>query len=120
SSNTGSPGAVEARLVRSRCRRAAGSGAQAAAMIGCGAPLPCWFVHWYQQLAMNDPGGSRTRDLRIKSPLLYQLSYRVVLEQTWHLGPAWTTRWATMAPPMTRLRVYCSPSKRCPGTRRTY
>ena len=24
-----------------------------------------------------DPGGSRTRDLRIKSPLLYQLSYRV-------------------------------------------
>jgi hypothetical protein len=26
---------------------------------------------------MNDPGGSRTRDLRIKSPLLYQLSYRV-------------------------------------------
>ena len=25
----------------------------------------------------NDPGGSRTRDLRIKSPLLYQLSYRV-------------------------------------------
>ena len=27
----------------------------------------------------NDPGGSRTRDLRIKSPLLYQLSYRVGL-----------------------------------------
>lgn len=27
-----------------------------------------------------DPGGSRTRDLRIKSPLLYQLSYRVDLE----------------------------------------
>ena len=26
----------------------------------------------------SDPGGSRTRDLRIKSPLLYQLSYRVV------------------------------------------
>jgi hypothetical protein len=25
----------------------------------------------------DDPGGSRTRDLRIKSPLLYQLSYRV-------------------------------------------
>ena len=25
----------------------------------------------------HDPGGSRTRDLRIKSPLLYQLSYRV-------------------------------------------
>ncbi len=25
----------------------------------------------------NDPAGSRTRDLRIKSPLLYQLSYRV-------------------------------------------
>ena len=31
------------------------------------------------QLAVNDPGGSRTRDLRIKSPLLYQLSYRVSL-----------------------------------------
>ena len=31
------------------------------------------------QLAVNDPGGSRTRDLRIKSPLLYQLSYRVGL-----------------------------------------
>ena len=28
-------------------------------------------------MAVNDPGGSRTRDLRIKSPLLYQLSYRV-------------------------------------------
>lgn len=29
----------------------------------------------------NDPGGSRTRDLRIKSPLLYQLSYRVVSDR---------------------------------------
>src|SRR5579885_595721 len=28
-------------------------------------------------LPVYDPGGSRTRDLRIKSPLLYQLSYRV-------------------------------------------
>jgi putative ABC transport system permease protein len=27
--------------------------------------------------SLYDPGGSRTRDLRIKSPLLYQLSYRV-------------------------------------------
>ena len=26
----------------------------------------------------NDPGGFRTHDLRIKSPLLYQLSYRVL------------------------------------------
>ncbi|SUZ86917.1 uncharacterized protein METZ01_LOCUS39771, partial [marine metagenome] len=25
----------------------------------------------------NEPGGSRTHDLRIKSPLLYQLSYRL-------------------------------------------
>ena len=25
----------------------------------------------------NDPGGDRTRDLQIKSPLLYRLSYRV-------------------------------------------
>jgi hypothetical protein len=29
------------------------------------------------KIVVNDPGGSRTRDLRIKSPLLYQLSYRV-------------------------------------------
>src|ERR1700680_146338 len=27
----------------------------------------------------NDPGGFRTHDLRIKSPLLYQLSYRVLV-----------------------------------------
>ena len=27
----------------------------------------------------NDPGGFRTHDLRIKSPLLYQLSYRVLM-----------------------------------------
>src|SRR5450830_1751646 len=26
----------------------------------------------------NDPGGFRTHDLRIKSPLLYQLSYRIL------------------------------------------
>ena len=26
---------------------------------------------------LSDPGGARTHDLRIKSPLLYQLSYRV-------------------------------------------
>ena len=25
----------------------------------------------------NDPGGDRTHDLRLKRPLLYQLSYRV-------------------------------------------
>lgn len=29
---------------------------------------------------LDDPGGSRTRDLRIKSPLLYQLSYRVCFQ----------------------------------------
>ena len=29
--------------------------------------------------AASDPGGDRTLDLRIKSPLLYQLSYRVRL-----------------------------------------
>jgi hypothetical protein len=34
-------------------------------------------VDSYQRLTPHDPGGSRTRDLRIKSPLLYQLSYRV-------------------------------------------
>src|SRR2546423_1077140 len=31
------------------------------------------------RLGMSDPGGFRTHDLRIKSPLLYQLSYRVGL-----------------------------------------
>ena len=31
----------------------------------------------FRQVHVDDPGGSRTRDLRIKSPLLYQLSYRV-------------------------------------------
>ncbi len=31
----------------------------------------------------DDPGGSRTRDLRIKSPLLYQLSYRVGDQLRW-------------------------------------
>ena len=40
----------------------------------------------------NDPGGSRTRDLRIKSPLLYQLSYRVVNYETSHLQTTQTTR----------------------------
>ena len=32
----------------------------------------------------HDPGGDRTRDLRIKSPLLYQLSYRVGNFETSH------------------------------------
>ena len=32
--------------------------------------------------ASDDPGGFRTRDLRIKSPLLYQLSYRVANRRT--------------------------------------
>ena len=31
----------------------------------------------------NDSVGTRTRDLRIKSPLLYQLSYRVVVRNCW-------------------------------------
>ena len=33
----------------------------------------------------DDPGGARTRDLRIKSPLLYQLSYRVDDYKTSHM-----------------------------------
>jgi len=32
---------------------------------------------WPMSAKSNDPGGFRTHDLRIKSPLLYQLSYRV-------------------------------------------
>src|SRR6266550_2754882 len=39
----------------------------------------------------NDPGGSRTHDLRIKSPLLYQLSYRVRNTETSHCQTTWTT-----------------------------
>ena len=34
-------------------------------------------VYDEEEIRPYDPGGSRTRDLRIKSPLLYQLSYRV-------------------------------------------
>jgi len=30
-------------------------------------------AEFYERPTANDPGGSRTRDLRIKSPLLYQL-----------------------------------------------
>jgi hypothetical protein len=33
---------------------------------------------------LNDPGGFRTHDLRIKSPLLYQLSYLVRLTESSH------------------------------------
>ncbi len=39
----------------------------------------------------NDPAGSRTRDLRIKSPLLYQLSYRVVLRAIWRTRITFST-----------------------------
>ena len=36
----------------------------------------------------NEPGGTRTHDLRIKSPLLYQLSYRLAIHFVIHLyGP---------------------------------
>ncbi len=45
-------------------------------------------VHRAKCLCLNDPGGSRTRDLRIKSPLLYQLSYRVRCFSLWRLTPA--------------------------------
>ena len=30
-----------------------------------------------QRAFLNEPGGIRTHDLRIKSPLLYQLSYEL-------------------------------------------
>ena len=39
----------------------------------------------------SDPGGRRTHDLRIKSPLLYQLSYRVEILQTSQDETTWTT-----------------------------
>ena len=39
----------------------------------------CLFSPLQPSLRINDPGGFRTNDLRIKSPLLYQLSYRVEL-----------------------------------------
>ena len=64
------------------------------AVAGIVADLPHFVAEW-SILAQNvgvavcgvsrcptsDPGGSRTRDLRIKSPLLYQLSYRVEHQQ---------------------------------------
>ena len=34
---------------------------------------------------LNDPAGTRTQDLRIKSPLLYQLSYRIGHAETRNL-----------------------------------
>ena len=37
---------------------------------------------WSRQ--KNEPGGVRTHDLRIKSPLLYQLSYRLPLVRQSH------------------------------------
>ena len=33
--------------------------------------------HGVHAQSADEPGGSRTHDLRIKSPLLYQLSYRL-------------------------------------------
>ena len=32
---------------------------------------------YHLQVSANEPGGTRTHDLRIKSPLLYQLSYEL-------------------------------------------
>ena len=46
----------------------------------------------------NDPGGSRTRDLRIKSPLLYQLSYRVSIRYDYWESNSVTVR-QKAAPP---------------------
>ena len=38
----------------------------------------------------SDPAGTRTQDLRIKSPLLYQLSYRVIQRRHRPRGcPSW-------------------------------
>jgi hypothetical protein len=42
-------------------------------------PMP-----YVQTTQRYDPGGFRTHDLRIKSPLLYQLSYRIDKIQTSH------------------------------------
>ena len=46
--------------------------------------VPASLPAWLRKRSMRngyDPGGARTRDLRIKSPLLYQLSYQVHLVQ---------------------------------------
>ena len=37
----------------------------------------CFLMRQALRVVSNDPGGERSHDLRIKSPLLYQLSYRV-------------------------------------------
>ena len=49
-------------------------------------------TRWLQLVVLpDDPDGGRTHDLRIKSPLLYQLSYRVVLYETSHSETTYTT-----------------------------
>jgi hypothetical protein len=47
--------------------------------------------HVPQPITWSDPSGFRTRDLRIKSPLLYQLSYRVGRLQSSHGEASYTT-----------------------------
>src|SRR5205823_12877412 len=61
----------------------------------------------------NDPGGFRTHDLRIKSPLLYQLSYRVAKQ----LQDKRELRWrqaASINPPhqLARRHKYALSAKR--------
>ena len=73
----------------------------------------------YQQLTPDDPGGSRTRDLRIKSPLLYQLSYRVEPQQrdkVSHLGAVQQAPVASQFEPP-RCRLLLRARTHAPATR---
>ena len=46
--------------------------------------MHCQLQPSQQSRQKNEPGGIRTHDLRIKSPLLYQLSYRLPLVRQSH------------------------------------
>ena len=65
-------------------------------------------THLPKPFCCNDRGGSRTRDLRIKSPLLYQLSYPVGRpgKLTPHLGLDKVTRHCVTAS-LSLPSLYC-------------
>src|SRR5947207_2848752 len=58
----------------------------------------------------NDPAGDRTQDLRIKSPLLYQLSYRVERTKPRPGTPLRQARYARPGPAL--FRKYAAPRRR--------
>ncbi len=66
---------------------------------------PCIFSA--KRVQGSDRGGDRTHDLRIKSPLLYQLSYPVpalqyIAFRHFTTRPIWTGPWSIGCRPPTR------------------